>query len=102
MTLPYRAQRISERVADSSKFGAVVQLSLTMRFAHFAALMQAAAHVYRSPRLQCESAILPSHHTDFISHPGTACIREDAGRPLPTHGSDTITTGQKASHLYSQ
>ena len=73
--------------------GAVVQLSLTMRFAHFAALMQVAAHVYRSPRLQCESAILPSHHTDFISHPGTACIREDAGCPLPSHGSDNITTG---------
>lgn len=79
-------------------------LSSAMQFAHFTALMQVTAHIYRSARFLRSAIILPSHHTDFVSRHGTACIREDAGLPLPTHGSDTITTGPAsfALVLYSR
>ena len=45
-------------------------------------------------------SLRPTTPTSTFRH-GTACIREDAGRPLPTHGSDNITTGQKPTHFYS-
>jgi hypothetical protein len=47
---------------------AILSLSSAMQFAHFTALMQVAAHIYRSPRF-LRIAILSSHHTDFISRP---------------------------------
>lgn len=36
------------------------------------------------------NTVPPSNHTDFVSNPGKACIREDAGRPLPNHGAGNI------------
>lgn len=82
-----------------------LSLSSTMQFAHFTALLQVAAHIYRSSRF-LHIAINPSHHTIPTSSPapGIACIREDAGHPLPTHGSDTVTTGPESFEfvLYSR
>jgi hypothetical protein len=67
MTLPYRAPRASKSARERQRIQIlerpcnVLALSLTiwMRFAYFTGLMQVAAHVYRSPRLQCHNPARP-------------------------------------------
>ena len=101
----HTTQHTSERMTGSTNIRAVEQPSYAVIYNAIRAFYS--SHAGNRPYLPLSHAssalpFLPSHHTDSISRHGTACIREDAGRPLPTHGSDTITTGQKASHLYSQ